>query len=337
MSMNRFVRTNGTPRGRERGLVCTAFIHNGNFYGTELEIYEDGAVECWAMVDLAFLEKKFKQGWIAATVPTGETISFHDLGQWKVADAQWVIDQKSLRQQLLDMLRQLNPQMQGLVDFQGSDVELRDGVRWSKMGLSNGTPITGTSESPIPGDSTWAFIREGDLFHVTAIRIYANGKVDIDPWLGHETLVDHTELPGLLRSRKLTLRVADGKWISIDGLGKCQVADGWWQRTRKDFLGQIQDILDKLNGRKGAVERCRDAFNEYLANPGRESKERLRIAYEAVPEHHRMYCGDMDTKDTPIRMVLYGRSEIEGWSHRAVARGLGETDLPDIDVPIIDE
>jgi hypothetical protein len=42
----------------------------------------------------------------------------------------------------------------------------------------------------------------------------------------------------------------------------------------------------------------------YEAAPSEEKREALRKAYEAVPEHLRMYCGDMDSKDEPIRRIL---------------------------------
>ncbi|MCB9871486.1 MAG: hypothetical protein H6837_16640 [Planctomycetes bacterium] len=77
----------------------------------------------------------------------------------------------------------------------------------------------------------------------------------------------------------------------------------------------------------------REAFQQYLEEPTLKAKDELQAAYEAVPEHHRMYVGDMDTKDIPVRMIIYGEEEIEGWSHRAVARSLGEEELPPIDVP----
>jgi len=40
----------------------------------------------------------------------------------------------------------------------------------------------------------------------------------------------------------------------------------------------------------------------------------------------------MDSKDIPVPMILYGDDELEGWSHRAVARARGEP-LPTISVP----
>ena len=74
------------------------------------------------------------------------------------------------------------------------------------------------------------------------------------------------------------------------------------------------------------------AFRAYLAEQSAENLNALRQKYEAVPEHLRMYCGDMDVKDIPISMILYGKSEIEHWSHYQAAKQLGEV-LPSIDIP----
>ena len=73
-----------------------------------------------------------------------------------------------------------------------------------------------------------------------------------------------------------------------------------------------------------------------LKAPMADNKEKLRISYERVPDHHKMYVGDMDIKDTQVRMILYGKQEIEGWSHYQVAQALGE-ELPTIDIPESEE
>ena len=66
-----------------------------------------------------------------------------------------------------------------------------------------------------------------------------------------------------------------------------------------------------------------------------EVQQELRQAYEAIPAHNRQYVlglGDMDVKDIPIRMIIYGEDEIENWTHRQVARKLGMRPLPYIKV-----
>ena len=45
-----------------------------------------------------------------------------------------------------------------------------------------------------------------------------------------------------------------------------------------------------------------------------------------------MYVGDMDVKDTAVRMIIYGEQEIENWSHYQVAKERGE-ELPTINIP----
>ena len=62
-------------------------------------------------------------------------------------------------------------------------------------------------------------------------------------------------------------------------------------------------------------------------------KEDLKVAFENIPEHLRVYVlGDMDTKDFPVRMIIYGEQEIEKWSHYQISKQEG-IELPHIEVP----
>ena len=72
---------------------------------------------------------------------------------------------------------------------------------------------------------------------------------------------------------------------------------------------------------RGTCLRCREAYREYLDHPTVANRERLKRVYEEVPEHHRMYVGDMDTKDIPVRTIIYG----EG--NRGVVKSFLENDL----------
>ncbi|HKQ72547.1 MAG TPA: hypothetical protein VJ810_02390 [Blastocatellia bacterium] len=85
--------------------------------------------------------------------------------------------------------------------------------------------------------------------------------------------------------------------------------------------------------RIASSQKCRECYEAFLAAPTVANREALREAYEAVPEHNRAYLGDMDTKDVPIRMIIYGKQELENWSHRIVASELGYSPLPTIFTP----
>ena len=46
-------------------------------------------------------------------------------------------------------------------------------------------------------------------------------------------------------------------------------------------------------------------MQDYESDSSEANRKRLRDTYEAVPEHLRMYCGDMDSRDGPIKRILY--------------------------------
>jgi FtsZ-binding cell division protein ZapB len=100
----------------------------------------------------------------------------------------------------------------------------------------------------------------------------------------------------------------------------------------EEFIKEVADEIEKLNGRPTSLDRCLKAYQQYQAEESDEARQHLKETYEAVPEHLRMFLGDMDVKDIPIRMIIYGEDEIENWSHRKMARHLGLKKLPGLDV-----
>ena len=56
--------------------------------------------------------------------------------------------------------------------------------------------------------------------------------------------------------------------------------------------------------RANSIARTAQAYSDYEACDSAENLETLRVLYEAVPAHLRIYCGDMDTRDTLIREAL---------------------------------
>lgn len=54
------------------------------------------------------------------------------------------------------------------------------------------------------------------------------------------------------------------------------------------------------------VANIKKAFEKYQKEPNEASKQKLKEAYEAIPEQNRVYVlGDMNQKDNPIRSVIY--------------------------------
>ena len=74
---------------------------------------------------------------------------------------------------------------------------------------------------------------------------------------------------------------------------------------------EIEDMMKKVCEEETTLELCKEAYFEYLTDPCDYTKEKLRKAYEAVPEHERMYLGDMDSKDWDYRRILYSDKKRE--------------------------
>lgn len=335
MTTARLNRINPTSLPVVSGVAVPAFIHNGHYYFTEVAAYADGLFECWGAVDLDFLARKFAEGWIVPGVPAGCQISIFDLMSAKVESCEWQHNADSLHARLMECLTDLNPDHRNLYDFECEDVEVRKGVRWAKIGSMRGSPHQHSgNEIREQGESRYAIIQNDGQTFLTAIRIYADGQIDVHPHFAQERLVGIGEFEEMLHQKEVCLSIPEGTSIEIESLGRMTITDVKSGIEKpSDLLLEVAETIKKLNGEKDAIERCREAFQVYLDNPTLRTRDLLRSAYEAVPEHHRMYVGDMDTKDIPVRIIIYGENEIEGWSHRAVARSLGDEELPTIDVP----
>ena len=318
------------------GFVTPAFIHNGgSFFFINLPVYADGLVDCWELLDLSLFQEKVKQGWVVTAVPDGEAISIHGLGQWQVMEGEWTLDAEALHARVVSLVRRLNPRMENLHDCHGRTTEPVGNTRVSILGMSQPLPIRG-EHSPlaraVKGEQLSLFVRQKPgATYLADLRVFPDGTVELGRLPEPLTLrMDALEAEGT-RGTLLT-QPAQGERIHIQGLGSFTLGEEHFATALQDVLGEVRDRFDTLNGRPTSSDRARSAYAAYLAAPSEQAREALQAAYEAVPEHLRMFLGDMDTKDIPLRMVIYGDEELEEWSHRAVARSEG-LPLPDLEVP----
>lgn len=99
-----------------------------------------------------------------------------------------------------------------------------------------------------------------------------------------------------------------------------------------DRFLEMRDIVERLNARPTSIELCRALYEDYLRTPKVSGRKELKKAYERIPSHMRRYVGDQDVKDIPVRMIIYGTDEIEGWSHYRAAKSANDR-LPSISIP----
>jgi len=319
------------------GVVTPGFIHNGGtYFFVNLQVFADGLVECWDLLDLRLFREKLRSGWVATAPPAGAQVSVHGLASWTIARPEWQLNVDDLFARVELLVRELNPNMENLYDCHGSTIKIVNGVKVARLGMVSERPLrfdgTGWIAKRVQGDKLSMIVRDGDDFHLANVRVFADGVIEI----GRLAVPETTDVDGLRAAVEAgrivgSVPVAGRVRILDRGSFIVEKADGGVD-PREQLL-QVKDMISKLNGTPDSVDRCRTAYDDYIASPSEEAREVLRGAYEAVPKHQRMYVGDMDTKDIPVRMIVYGDQELESWSHRLVARQQGMEPLPEILVP----
>jgi hypothetical protein len=197
-------------------------------------------------------------------------------------------------------------------------------------------PVHPKDESPLSrlyrGRSLSVFSREDDASYLADLRVFEDGFVEIGRLPTPRTLT-RNELAAEISAGRLFTNPGEGQRVHIDQFGSFIVDSEDWTIAPDGLLLETADLFAELSGQPTSSQKCRACYDAFLAAPTVANREALREAYEAVPEHIRTYLGDMDTKDIPIRMIIYGKQELENWSHRIVARELGTSPLPTISVP----
>ncbi len=315
------------------GFSLPAFIHNGTHFFVDLDVYENGRVNCWNFQDFDHFMKDVERGWVATSVPNGQEISIHGTGSWLIDNGNWLFDSKSFVEYIKSSIKELNPTWQNIYTYQQKKI---GEITISESGTGTvykNAPTQYEWETPkkINGDSVQLFYKEGDLFYLAKVNIFADGSIELNR-LPKVIETDLNGLKQLVKEKVVLTHIPKDAKVCIHGLGSFVATKKLWGEGIKNKLAEIEEILRKLKGEPTFFEICRAAYEAYLANPTAEKRKALKEAYEKVPEHQRMYLGDMDTKDVEIRMIIYGEEEIENWSHYQLAKQFGD-ELPNITLP----
>jgi hypothetical protein len=294
-----------TPVGKTYGRSISLFINNGDCHLTTVDVYADGAVDCWGFVDLALFRDKLRAKWVVPAPKANQGLSVHNFGYTDLEDSVWWQTARRIEEEVKSIVHALNPEMKDLIDMHGSDVEVRGRVRYAKLGGSDKKPYrkVGAAVEEMLGDSVPVLRIAGDAFELTRLIVYADGMCQIG---SDQKLVSIGELHSLYEERLICNMAPAGSRVILAGLGEFRATTDFGFVTNHDRIMEVHDMLNVLNGKPSVVRTCASLFRDYESEPSQQAKEALLHAYEAVPDHLRCYCGDMDRRDTAIRAVLYG-------------------------------
>ena len=283
------------------GITTPAIIQNGGYHFIHMPVYEDGTIDCWGRVPIDEAAEKLKQGWLVTSVPVGEHLSIHGLGAYKIKKARWNFTENSYVDHLYSLVKGMNHKMSGLFQETAEQKEKWSTahVKWNATGIPYKVK-SNFGYSMMDGRATSMFQQDGDVFHLVSIIAYADGYYQIgdDSFSSQETT-------DMIQQKQLLCSPPPDAPIHLMGLGTIEIENDPYSVDPAEKLKELLDYPNELGKKGTAHDRCRAAYHQYLEWPDENARERLRAAYEAVPEHERMYLGDMDTRDQDYLRILF--------------------------------
>ncbi len=319
------------------GVSIPAIIHNGNFFFVDIDVYENGRVECWNFEDFENFKKNVNEGWVRVNIPDNKDISIHGLGSWTISNGNWSFSQKTFIDYVLSLIKELNPTMDNIYRYTQKKIN----------GISVGEDGRGKIykehkrvqddifTEKINGQCVNLFYKIKKDYHLIKVNVFTDNTINLSR-LENTVELNFEEFEKLVNNEIIVTEVPINSKVQIYGLGSFTIHKTSHITSIKEKLLEIKDIQRDLKGESSTIEICIEAYEIYMGNPTLANKEKLKISYENVPDHQKIYVGDMDTKDIEVRMIIYGEQEIENWSHYKVAKAMGEK-LPTITIPKLND
>ncbi|NBV25107.1 MAG: hypothetical protein EBS05_24705, partial [Proteobacteria bacterium] len=90
------------------GTYLHAFIHNGDYFLSEIKVFADGMVDCWELVDFETFKQKVRSGWVVTQLPENARVSISSFVSFTACEVRAFIDQDEFIKQVADEIEELN-------------------------------------------------------------------------------------------------------------------------------------------------------------------------------------------------------------------------------------
>lgn len=288
------------------GTTTPGIIHNGGqHFLISVQIYEDGMINCWELVDLKGLKRKIDDYWLGSHIPNGELLSIHGLGAYRVEQANWVYNDSSYYEHIQRKIRMLNPEFQNIAEITPRQQQLMETRRISHSPKAiDFAVVSELFYETIQGDGFSIFMTYEGQHYLGHLVVYEDGQVAIYN-LPNPVKASIDDLAVWFRDGTFFTTIERPIVINILDLGEVTFSEESYAENVDDKYIELLDMYKKLSGAQTTLEECRHAYHMYLEDPSEFNRAQLKEKYEQVPEHQRMYLGDMDTKDMDYQRIIY--------------------------------
>ena len=295
-------------RQRIEGVTIPGIIRNGSYFWQDMAVYEDGTISIWDKIDLDDVPGKIASKKLVYSVPEGKELSVFELCSLNIVSAKWNYTEQSYFEHIVETVKSINPEMENIYK-----TTPRERAKWKEhhVGFSaTPTPCklgTRFGYELLKGDYAHILLRNDGRLLLTAMYCYADGTFSVDGLEGCFTLDD---VERMFSDKTLATKPKNGETVYLGDLGIAET-ETITAVSVKDKLGELKNKSLRVQGKPDAHTAAINAYHAYLVEPNDFYREKLREAYEAVPEHERCYLGDMDTRDGDFQRILYSDKKRE--------------------------
>ena len=292
---------------RVEGKYFPGIINNVNYFFTTVALYEDGVINCWEKVEFHNIKNVIEKGWLCCEAPNGKNISIFQVGNYTIKSAKWKYNKETYYKTIIDNLKELNPKIENInkITREIPEEDYKKEILFLSKPFRLEHKIN--FHQWFNGDNTFIFYNLGGQLYLTTLTAYEDKTFEIG--LLEEKYFSLEEIKEMFEKNILTTEVKDRFFIKDFAEIEIEKINYFVEKSQK--FKEIEDMMKKVCEEETTLELCREAYFEYLADPCDYTKEKLRKAYEAVPEHERIYLGDMDSKDWDYRRILYSDEKRE--------------------------
>lgn len=282
-------------------------IKNGSYFFSNLAIYEDGIVSAWAKFDIYQFEKALERKWVVSFIEDNEKLDIHGIGDFEILESQW-LHKDDYYEYVKSVLKEMNPDMQNIYKTTKREIE-----KWESLKVAfSASPIDFKMKGKFgydlsDGKSYFIFRKSPNYSYnkevfLICYTIYDDETISI---YNDEKVYSFDDMKNMFDKDELLLYPKEDDTIIIENLAKLKLKPVIKYTNKKEKLKEIEENIKEISDKENAFDYAIRCYHDYLVYPSDYNRKLLKEAYEKVPEHERMFLGDMDNKDTDFIRIIY--------------------------------
>ncbi|WP_028328735.1 DUF7638 domain-containing protein [Brachyspira alvinipulli] len=289
------------------GRTFFGIIKNGSYFLSNLAIYEDGIISAWEKFDIYQFEKALERKWVVSFIEDNEELDIHGIGDFKILESKW-FHKDDYYQYIKSILKEMNPEMQNIYKTTQREIEKWESLKVSFMANPIDFKMNSKFGYDLSDGKSYFIFRKSDNYSsskevfLTCYTIYDDETISFN---NDDNIYNFDKVKNMFNKNELLLYPKEDDIIVIENLAKLKLKPDVKYTNKKEKLKEIEENIKNISGKENAFDYAIRCYHNYLVYPSDDNRELLKEAYEKVPEHERMFLGDMDDKDSDFRRIIY--------------------------------